>query len=114
MFDALYGTDAVSEDAGAARSSEYNPVCSLLYFILMFFYVFFSRSRRHPLPLAGGEHFLKIKFQQKVLATRSSEYIPVRSLVYLLYSIFFFLVVGFFSCKFEAPPLVLNAAHVYN
>ncbi len=61
LFDALYGTDALSEDGGAARSSEYNPVCSLLYFILVFscfsMFFFLARSRRHPLPLAGGKHF---------------------------------------------------------
>jgi hypothetical protein len=50
LFDALYGTDAVSEDGGAARSSEYNPVCSLLYSILVFlcFYIFFFLQDRGP------------------------------------------------------------------
>ena len=68
LFDALYGTDAVSEDGGASRSSEYNPVCSLYFFLR--FSIFFSKFAAPP-----------------------SGYIHVRSLVYLLN--YFFLGGGF-------------------
>lgn len=57
LYDALYGTDAISEDSGAAKQSEYNPVRGAK--VIAFARAFLDQA----FPLEGASHSNAVAYQ---------------------------------------------------